>query len=344
MFKYKIEVTGSDSNIVKFAKELLSLGYGYSYSGDYNPDKTKIESEYSADFEASKLTTNNVGFYLYVDTYDPNEEDHTGEYKFNIDKENEYNAALAIASRREDDNIPFVGEWAYCLDDHKSSKLKEGQIGRIGKTPKEKKSDVFSFDNFVSSYVSYFETNLNGRYTRKATAEEILTHFKINNMKKEEQVITGYKLLKDLPRLKAGAIVQKGVGVDKSDWYGNDLNIWQFEKQDVEDTEWFEAIYENEVKTKEFTVEYNWDGSIWLDSFTVKVSSEGTISIVDIDDEEGTTFEYEDLKRVLGVLSNLKGSKWDLSVTLIDIGCKSDVSVEDLQALMKVYERLNGIK
>lgn len=171
-----------------------------------------------------------------------------------------------------------------------------------------------------------------------------------NSIKTNMKEIVGYKLLKDLPDIPQGSILtplkerfeytggtcKQYAYIDDKDGLTSATKYTEFFITDRKD--WFEPVYEID-KSEIIDVDYD----LGDDSFQVKVSK-GKIEVVDVEEEEGSMFKYEDLKKVLDTLKNLKGSKWDLAINYIDIGCKKDVSIASLHEIKQSYETINGIK
>lgn len=420
MFRYKIQVTGSEENIVKFAKDLVSLGYEAG-----SDDHRKMKG--IGTFNTNRLTTSNTGLFMYSNKGDFGNimSSHRPiEYNFDIDKE--YDVALAVASQRSDD-VPHIGEWLKILGTgfakNNEHNFPKDALFRV----KPLRGDFCYVDKEVKDPIRGESIAYKGQLV-KATAEEIIEHFMKqknqlpekwcisheevrghkdiqealkNNKRKTyeddgggisfyhgegyyhnikttgisawnrtiytgyteityeqwknaqnmvtDKKITGYKLLRDLPHVAAGAVftwdTEDNVWVHIYKEEGEYVYQYDYSEEEMKNAEWFEPIYESEIKIEEITVRYGADeDELDTDGFTVAVSSDKKITVTDVSGEEGSEIKYEELSKVLDTLKNLKGSKWEISVWYIDIGCKHNVNVTDLIKVREAYERLNSVK
>lgn len=236
--------------------------------------------------------------------------------------------------------------WCETLDQAK--KLSAYQKGLFGFGEEASAKYSYRIGSGNTRMCKYGRLSDKGRYMNENTFnieaeiefeqwEKMLKYKKTIDMKGKK--VVSYKLIKEYPSSPAEKVLV----------YQKSENVW-FSKPDgqggtfVKNPELYPEVWEPVYGKTEICEEVSVDYELGDESFTLKVSSDGYIEVVDVDDEEGTRFDYADLKRVLSILRGLKGSKWALFVNYITIGCKHEVCVEHLEVVMETYERLNNIK
>lgn len=167
-----------------------------------------------------------------------------------------------------------------------------------------------------------------------------LTYFEEPESAKEP---TGYRLLKDLPGQKAGKLLDKAKnGYDKTYYVIED---YEFSESDIEEfSDWFEPVY---IVTEEVIITHDEDDYSYKDAFSLVINSEGSIKLEDVEDEDETFIDYQELKNLVDsikAISGPKGNNWEVYIKKINIGCKIGVRVDDLEEAVNTYEKLNGIK
>lgn len=204
-FKYIVVANGSLETRKTFVEELGKIGYDIP-----NKNSLCLDDKQYKDSPQYCITVNYGGGYTTPESGRLNGFSDCGKYwrkkgikyQFEIDNENEFQAALAIAAIR-DDEIPHIGEWVRA---NSKRRIPESVIG-----PNDSlhKIDFIAKKNFsVEGYTGMKGMATNLYYEAKATPEEIIQHFKTNKSTNMNKKIIGYKSPVDMSnwRVKKGDI------------------------------------------------------------------------------------------------------------------------------------------
>lgn len=144
-----------------------------------------------------------------------------------------------------------------------------------------------------------------------------------------DKKIVGYKLIKDLPTVNAGALF---VYNEKTTVWecnkGSETNYYAYSNTDMINPDWFLPIYEEEKKEVTIRVECDEPFNVIIKKGNNQIyTPEGTIPI-------------STLKNLEKVASNKIGD-WKFSINSVNIGCKSNISFGYLDEIIKAWEELN---
>lgn len=328
MWKHKIAFSGNERNVTSFVKALMGLGYkpsgAYSHTTGkpYCPTQVNVTNGVYDDFDIA--TVNNISYYKHRQI----------EYSFNIDNKWEYEAALAICSMRNDNDVCHEGEWIYFLQTY--DRAPSGHIAQITNIYKEsyeskgwisytpKVGNGGGFRWAISPEKSGYSI---GIHFRKATAEEIINYFKNKYSMSTKQI--GWIVPENL----FGGLVRKGTiyplvakgfnGAKPSDESSDTLWLPR------EIIEKWEPSYEKQEK------------SVIIGSRNVKVFVEGE-RVYTKDERIDTTIE--ELEELLDSLDEmeLEISGFNVSIKAdercIRIGCVEENNLFSLNELNSVWE------
>lgn len=239
---------------------------------------------------------------------------------------------LALAAATEGDEF-HEGEYLLKFDDRSvwSSRLNksdpkgfvsQNDIVRVTKTQKDEVSDFTHLEVELKGF-RYGHESLS---FRKATKEEIIQHFNMNNKQDGCSVgrkITGYK-----PKLEFEAASRRVESYLQSGFSTNSIASETFRKLQVLDL-WFDPIYETQKEI--ITLQYE------RGSFEIEVSEEGIFYR-----KEDKKLDYEQLKFAINPQTSVQvsGYTFNHNLTTVDSGCKKKVPVADWQKVLNAYERL----
>lgn len=234
-FKYSITCSGDRKNKKRLAEELTKLGYKRDGISD------EFKFNYLSINESKRPQDSNIKqgeFGCYQNKYDR-------DYSFNIDNEWEFQAALAIAAIR-DDNEGYIGEiWWY---DEYAYQIIENDRTIIG-----------VWWNSYTRHV-YGKIAVGIGNWKKATPEEIIEHFKnnklinMNKKKMNEKKIIGYKLIRPEYR-EAVKIIGDFTNIETFENYeltafAKDYKIVKNKLIDAKVLDlWFKPVYEQDEVT-----------------------------------------------------------------------------------------------
>lgn len=328
-FKYSLILKGNYDELSDAGGELQKLGY--KHKGPAFSEEASQIIVNNAKMGGSDILNGEFGLY--------GKHTLSRDYTFELSDSIERQAALAIAAIHDDEE-GHVGEYVKCLlkgvDSEKSGKI----------TGKSFNNSNWIIDGMQFSYIV-------PRQAVKMTPEEIIAYFqgkeKLPNIVRdtpkpyeERRKVVAYTLKKGLPGVLAYARFTWDGG--KGGWYYKiDSNHeYVFSQEEVQrDLEWFEAVYEEEIKSEQLIVGNRKDEII--------ISSKGGITLVS-SLEASFPIKINEITKIIEYFRrpNLSLAGW--AVTLpknynsIRIGCVDEdhrFSIEELEKVVEVYNRLN---
>jgi len=230
---------------------------------------------------------------------------------------------LALAAMVEGDEI-HVGEWVISVTD-------SGPLLPLGMYKVSEVSNEF-INVYGIKATERWATNT--YYVRKATVEEIMNHFSVNQSDqkpdKEEREPIGYKVVSNLLRWNYGTMLYKN---DYGQWCEKDANPGDVCVGDdvlINNTALFEPVYA-EPKPKFKTMVLEAEDSKFEVTIKDGYVVYGTEQILVFDLERW--FEaVSNYSRVIGI--------WQFKISHVDIGCKKGISLKDLETLIAASHEL----
>lgn len=170
-FKHSLNLSGTTENKEKFVKDLIDLGYKYS---KYCINDSNLRILSINHIGVSQVQNGEYGFYNT-----PSKR----EYEFNIDNENEYKTALAIAAIRGEDSQYHIGELFFnseSPDQLLKVRIVHPSVHSMGA------DSSFSICRESDTYYTTLSEGTATYWSRKATPDEIIKFFNTNKTNKME--------------------------------------------------------------------------------------------------------------------------------------------------------------
>lgn len=192
--------------------------------------------------------------------------------------------------------------------------------------------------NFLKSANSYlgYACNSHKNIYRKATKKELIVHFTKSKEKTMEKKIIGYRLIK--PEYTEAALkiegnfwISHGIRTGQILYSGRKESVEKLKNAGVLDL-WFEPVYEEEKKEKEFLLRCN-----FTSSFTLLVTKDGFYYRPDNKTLDPVIIQ----NMILNVSQQYNGYEFTSFISHLDMGCKKMVPVEDIKPLIEYWEELN---
>lgn len=243
-FKYIVVANGSLEARKRFVEELGRIGYDITNKNSLCLDDRQYKD--SPQYCITVNYENDMGFNI-PKSGRLNGFSNCGEYwvekgmkyQFEIDDENEFQTALAIAAIR-DDEIPHIGEWVIANSKRRIS----GTV--IGPNDSLHRIDCVTGINFsTEGYTGTKGVATSLYYETKATPEEIIQHFKTNKSTNMNKKIIGYKCPADYYKgsLPKGTILLRSVSSKEYSYSSRGFVCYL----PAEIVEAWEPVYENDT-------------------------------------------------------------------------------------------------
>jgi len=351
-FINRVEVSGNLEQLREYGKELEKMGYSLHY--EYLDDKKATFLESYENLERYTIYCHSTNTM----------------YKLPEDKE----LALGLAAMREGDDF-HVGEYIRVTNKGNSydtftkmfkelnfKNIEEKDLptnGTVGKIFAVKEHPVFP-DTIMYAFIteSGEEYLIGSKGVQKLTTEELINHFKNQKQSmKQFSVSSESKTLKQafINELKEKGWEPMGRGSDgtfinEKDAYLSPCKNYtkQYMVERKKETnyilpqDWDRALkaFEDYAKEEEFTsVIVGYTGG----ALEFKVKKSGIV-VTDPMDSVVTDLpvDIKMLENVSHIPLAVFNSSWDITPATVNIGCKKEISIEDLKKVLNTYNRLNN--
>ncbi len=339
-FKYSLRIDGAVTSMSRFSEDLKALGYKHNDRGGrtIGPGKFMVVNQ-CRDYPNQSTVKN--GEFTWQTASNPRD------YSFDIDTDENYNAALAIAAIHEGPE-QYVGELVTIL----------GAVKKVSEISKRNNGGIPSTVDKVWAVFPDGTGNIcacdrGSDFARKLTPDEIIDYFKKQTTNMSTTTNPKYKVLKDTPHVKVGEILERG-GTNYDWYFPSKPNFgvvkYGIQKDIVEgNPEFFERVIENitepyKVGSRGFDV--------ILTSKGVNFYKDGKNRVV-LRETLEKLYDYFRPSKIAEKVGDIGG--YEIGVTgndrCIRIGCYDEdnrISVADLQTLInkiKVLaekEKING--
>jgi len=350
-FKYKITVSGSKENLSKFWSELLRMGYS-SGRNEFNGENNYTITVNYANYDRKIIKPGLINYFSNPYSDWVKNPEYCIDYSFQINNQNEFDAALAIAAITNDLNYN-IGEIILAIKDSNDimTDIKKGDLYLITDIQKEFRSNITEnwyyykrINRKGEKKLSSFSegSNFKNAMSCKASVDEILNFYNISNINQNPNI--GYKCPTDLfnGKVKKGTIFKKyitniGYSTTKEHWEScGGVSPYNLPNEIVEQWEKVEDIKTINVTCGNNNVKFD----ITSNSDIIKVTSKYGPEIYPIKDVE------EILKIVLHspILLHQHTACIDNNIRFIRVGCEEHnnlFSIDDLKMVWDTWKKLN---
>lgn len=330
-YKHSLNARGSCENLLKFQEDLKKIGY------------IAID-EVITNYTTIGVNSGESFSRIKNGEFDSLNNPFKRDYEFDIDNHWEYNAALGIAAMR-DDNEPHIGEWVVAGGGGDITVL--GSRGSLHKIDALGNNGNFSVEDYYPKRADNKVTDL--RYDSKATAEEIINHFKPKEMNVSGAVttatISGYVI-------NGAAIARKIIGY-KAPFSLRDGEIPSGTVYKPRSSKYYSADIKDRTCVLEKEIVEKWEAVYEEEEVTLTIGSRDAIVTVGRGkiSVRGNVILYSTLSAIYNKLVAATGDEiggWEVHILddlrFIRIGCKDEdnrVSLKEIRSVIATYEKLN---